>query len=113
MGWRSHSATPAAWGFAGLTLGGGIGYLTRLHGLAIDRLRSMVDADVRFTDAYFAEIAPIASGVYVNFLDREGEARVREAYPEATYRRLAEVKASWDPENVLSRNQNIAPATGR
>ncbi len=72
-----------------------------------------VDADVRFTDAYFAEIAPIASGAYVNFLDREGEGRVREAYPEATYRRLAEVKASWDPENVLSRNQNIAPATGR
>jgi hypothetical protein len=72
-----------------------------------------VDADVRFTEAYFAEIAPIASGAYVNFLDREGEGRVREAYPEATHRRLAEVKASWNPENVLKRNQYIAPATGR
>jgi FAD/FMN-containing dehydrogenase len=72
-----------------------------------------VDADVRFTDAYFGEIAPIASGAYVNFLDREGAGRIREAYPEATYRRLAEIKATWDPSNVLRRNQNIEPAAGR
>ena len=42
-------------GIAGLTLGGGIGYLTRLHGLAIDRLRSMevvtVDGEVRTVSA--------------------------------------------------------------
>jgi FAD/FMN-containing dehydrogenase len=74
---------------------------------------SAVEADVRFTDAYFAEIKPIASGAYVNFLDREGEGRLREAYPEPTYRRLADIKAAWDPSNVLHRNQNIVPATGR
>ncbi|MDQ3691544.1 MAG: BBE domain-containing protein [Chloroflexota bacterium] len=27
-----------------------------------------------------------------------------------TYRRLAEVKARWDPANVLHRNQNIRPS---
>lgn len=57
-----------------------------------------------------ARRAPAATGVYVNFLDVEGEARVRQAYPEATYRRLAETKARWDPANVLHRNQNIRPS---
>lgn len=66
--------------------------------------------DTRWTDAYFAEMAPAATGVYVNFLDAEGDARVREAYPRATYERLAAVKARWDPDNVLHRNQNIRPA---
>jgi len=36
--------------------------------------------------------------------------RVRHAYPDATYRRLAEIKARWDPANVLHRNQNIRPS---
>ena len=53
---------------------------------------------------------PLATGSYVNFLDLEGEARIRDAYPDGTYRRLAEIKRRWDPSNVLSRNQNIWPA---
>ena len=65
---------------------------------------------VSWTDAYFATMTPASTGAYVNFLDVEGEARVRDAYPEATYLRLAEVKRRWDPENVLRRNQNIRPA---
>ena len=38
--------------------------------------------------------------------------RIREAYPEATYRRLAEVKCRYDPTNLFRLNQNIRPATG-
>lgn len=49
-------------------------------------------------------------GAYANFLEDEGEARVRDAYPNTTYRRLAAVKAAWDPDNVFRRNQNIRPA---
>ena len=49
-------------------------------------------------------------GAYVNFLADEGPARVRQAYPERTWERLAAVKASYDPTNVFRRNQNIAPA---
>ena len=48
-------------------------------------------------------------GVYVNFLGDEGEARVREAYPGATWDRLAEVKRRYDPRNVFHRNHNIVP----
>jgi hypothetical protein len=47
---------------------------------------------------------------YVNFLMDEGPERVRAAYPGATWDRLAEVKATYDPENFFSRNQNIPPA---
>jgi FAD/FMN-containing dehydrogenase len=49
-------------------------------------------------------------GVYVNFLDSDDDSsRVREAYGEDIYRRLAEVKAKYDPENVFHNNKNIQP----
>jgi FAD/FMN-containing dehydrogenase len=55
-------------------------------------------------------IKHIRDGVYVNFVADEGEARVREAYPGATYDRLAEVKRRYDPNNIFQLNQNIRPA---
>jgi FAD/FMN-containing dehydrogenase len=52
-----------------------------------------------------------AGGVYINFLDSDDDAgRVREAYGEQTYRRLAQVKANYDPDNVFHHNRNIPPA---
>jgi FAD/FMN-containing dehydrogenase len=48
-------------------------------------------------------------GVYVNFLENEGQGRLREAYPPATLARLAEVKRRYDPENLFRFNQNIRP----
>jgi hypothetical protein len=68
------------------------------------------DAHIAWTDDYFATVRPLATGAYVNFLDLEGDARVRDAYPPETFRRLAEAKRRWDPSNVLRRNQNISPA---
>jgi FAD/FMN-containing dehydrogenase len=47
------------------------------------------------------------SGVYVNFLDNEGPGRVHDAYPPATYARLAAIKRRYDPENLFRFNQNI------
>jgi FAD/FMN-containing dehydrogenase len=49
-------------------------------------------------------------GAYVNFLGDEGEERVREAYPSATWERLRKVKAQYDPTNLFRLNQNIPPA---
>jgi FAD/FMN-containing dehydrogenase len=46
---------------------------------------------------------------YVNFLADEGEERVRAAYPGATWERLAAVKATYDPQNLFRRNQNVPP----
>ena len=51
-------------------------------------------------------------GVYVNFLGDEGEARIREAYPRATFERLAAIKGRYDSTNLFRLNQNIPPATG-
>lgn len=50
------------------------------------------------------------TGTYSNFIEDEGESRIREAYPPATHDRLAQIKAAYDPENVFRLNQNIAPA---
>ena len=51
-----------------------------------------------------------AGSVYVNFLDSDDDtSRVREAYGDHTYRRLAEVKAKYDPDNVFHHNKNIRP----
>ncbi len=49
-------------------------------------------------------------GAYVNFLGDEGQARVREAYPGATWDRLTAIKARYDPANLFRLNQNLPPA---
>ncbi|HEX5672399.1 MAG TPA: BBE domain-containing protein, partial [Acidimicrobiia bacterium] len=48
-------------------------------------------------------------GVYVGFMGDEGEQRVREAYPPATWKRMAAVKAKYDPTNLFRLNQNVPP----
>src|ERR687897_191855 len=51
------------------------------------------------------------TGVYVNFLGDEGEARVRAAYSGSTWERLVEIKGRYDPTNLFRLNQNIPTAT--
>jgi FAD/FMN-containing dehydrogenase len=49
-------------------------------------------------------------GTYMNFLtEEEGGERVAAAYG-ANLDRLAELKATWDPENLFRINKNIRPA---
>jgi FAD/FMN-containing dehydrogenase len=48
-------------------------------------------------------------GAYVNFLGDEGETRVHDAYPDATWERLADVKRRYDPTNLFRGNQNVPP----
>jgi FAD/FMN-containing dehydrogenase len=56
----------------------------------------------------WAKVATYANGVYVNFLQDDGE-RLAEAYPDGTLARLAEVKRRYDPTNLFRHNQNITP----
>jgi hypothetical protein len=49
-------------------------------------------------------------GAYVNFVRGEDDASARTAYPDGTYKRLAAVKAKYDPENVFHRNVNVPPS---
>jgi hypothetical protein len=50
------------------------------------------------------------TGAYVGFIGDEGEARVRDAYPEPTWQRLAAIKGRYDPTNLFRLNQNVPPA---
>jgi hypothetical protein len=68
-------------------------------------------AETAWVRRFFQALQPhCAAGVYVNFLDSDDDTRrVREAYGDRTYRRLAEVKAKYDPDNAFHHNKNIRP----
>lgn len=74
------------------------------------------DADREVRREWVAElttaIQPRDDGAYVGFLSDDGQARIRSAYPNGTWDRLARIKAIYDPTNLFRLNQNVAP-TGR
>jgi len=57
-----------------------------------------------------AAISDGGSAAYVGFLGDEGQQGIRRAYPPTTLDRLAEVKRSYDPDNLFRVNQNVLPA---
>jgi FAD/FMN-containing dehydrogenase len=68
------------------------------------------DRDTAWARRFFAGLDRFREGVYVNFLAGDEEPdRVREAYGDSVYKRLAEVKTIYDPDNVFHHNQNIRP----
>jgi FAD/FMN-containing dehydrogenase len=93
----------ASVGIGGLTLGGGVGYLVRKYGLTIDDL---LGAEVVTADG---EQLRVDEGSHPDlFWAIRGE-----AYPKATWDRLAEVKKRYDPTNLFRLNQNIPPAASK
>jgi FAD/FMN-containing dehydrogenase len=62
-------------------------------------------------DEFAAALQQGDQGAYVGFLGDEGQGRVHQAYPAATWERLAAVKARYDPTNLFHHNHNIPPAT--
>jgi FAD/FMN-containing dehydrogenase len=79
-------------GLAGLTLGGGIGWLMRKYGLTIDQLLSvdLVTADGELVKASAQENS--------------------DAYGTRKYDRLQALQRQYDPDNFFRMNQNIPPA---
>ena len=63
-----------------------------------------------WVDDFAAALRQGDPGAYVNFLGDEGPEAVRQAYPDATWDRLVEVKRRYDPDNLFRLNQNIPPA---
>jgi FAD/FMN-containing dehydrogenase len=108
-------------------MGGAVGRVPRVatafsgrdagHHMSIDAVwlpeqgDAMGSAETAWARNFFAGLQPHGAGVYMNFLDADDDtSRVREAYGDETYRRLADVKARYDPENVFRNNKNIEPA---
>lgn len=69
------------------------------------------EANIAWAKGFRTDIARHTNGgIYLNFIGNEGEERVRAAYGDEKYARLAAIKGEWDPENVFRGNQNIKPA---
>ena len=63
-----------------------------------------------WVESFAGDLRQGDSAAYVNFMAEEGEARIRDAYPGATWDRLVAIKSRYDPTNLFRRNQNIPPA---
>ena len=86
-------------GVAGLTLGGGFGYLTRRFGWTVDNL---VEVEIVTANGQIR--------TYINFQSRDdATSRIRETY-RSNFVRLVQVKQRYDPGNLFRVNRNIRPA---
>ena len=83
---------------------------------AVCPVPELLAADRPWVRAFWDEMRPFAAdaGSYVNFMSEIDEDRVRLAYGEPKYERLAQIKGEYDPDNVFHLNANIKPlvATG-
>jgi FAD/FMN-containing dehydrogenase len=66
---------------------------------------------IAWARSLFDACTPFASGgTYVNFIPEDDEDGVKRAYL-GNAKRLAAIKAKYDPHNVFRINQNIRPTT--
>ncbi len=72
----------------------------------------LLTADRAWVRSVWEALRPFAkdSGGYVNSMTDDDEDRVRASYGPAKYKRLARIKAKYDPDNTFHLNANIKPA---
>jgi FAD/FMN-containing dehydrogenase len=87
-----------------------IDYVLNIQGAWLEPAES--ETHTRWVRDYWRAMHPHSSGqAYMNFFTAdEGADRLRAAYADATYQRLAALKARFDPDNFFRLNQNIQPA---
>lgn len=84
--------------------------LTAVIGQWFDEAPEAAAPHLAWVQSLFEVVRRGSDGAYVNFLGEEGDARIRQAYPGATFDRLRAIKQKYDPANVWRFNQNIRPA---
>ncbi len=67
------------------------------------------DRHIEWVRGFFAAVEPFSKGVYVNFTSDDAADRIVDAYTPEQRRRLAALKAKYDPTNFFRLNANIAP----
>lgn len=68
------------------------------------------EANSRWVRDYHDALSPhTEAGGYINFMSGDDKDRAPDNFG-AGYRRLQEIKAAYDPANLFSMNQNVAPA---
>ncbi|MEV5573406.1 FAD-binding oxidoreductase [Spirillospora sp. NPDC052269] len=60
-------------------------------------------------DAAWTRLTPHVTGAYANFLTTATDEDVAAVYPDETRKRLASLKAQYDPENLFASNHNVRP----
>src|SRR5438477_60312 len=68
------------------------------------------DEEREWVRSFWSALEPWHQTVYVNFLENEGEDRIRLAYGADKYDRLKSLKRRYDPDNFFRINQNIPPS---
>jgi hypothetical protein len=77
--------------------------------VGVDPDPKQADKITNWCKDYWEALHPYSSGgAYSNFMMDEGEERVKTSYKH-NYKRLASVKAIYDPNNLFMVNQNIKP----
>jgi UDP-N-acetylenolpyruvoylglucosamine reductase len=77
--------------------------------VGIDSEPANKDKIINWARDYWNALHPFsAGGAYVNFMMDEGEDRIKATYGD-NYKKLAAIKAKYDPGNLFRVNQNIKP----
>jgi len=83
-------------------------YLFSIWSTWLDPAESL--RNIQWSRDFFDAMQPsMTTGVYVNYLEEEGDPHARAAYG-GNYERLVAVKTKYDPANFFRMNHNIRPA---
>jgi FAD/FMN-containing dehydrogenase len=82
-----------------------------IHYLSMWEAPADTETNIAYTRDLAESMKRWSSGrAYLNFLGDEGMSRVEAAFGPTKWKRLRELKQTWDPTNLFRLNQNIPPA---
>lgn len=80
------------------------------HPIACWATPEETDREMEWVRRFSAALAPATTGAtYLNFEPGTSNADVKAGYGDEKYRRLVQLKDTWDPTNVFRSNHNIPP----